>query len=278
MTVTVPLCRRISFDVLVRNSQRAFPSSALPEASKRRHCPMAWLTVSEGSKCKSVDTTCRQRMSSMVSSSDAPPGFCTLSNTTDCFLLARMRLMVSLASAPLHAFFTSRHAGSNVGCVPTVNNARQSVVRFNGPCESRHWSQARVTKSLGRPAAVTCGLPLAEIASRRGESGSWAVSNRSSICHPMVETWAWICVITPSIPGARSPDRALTICQALIRSSKSKPAPLVDRNVAGPPFPLRPADAFESDVLFDRAITFRMLIAVQWWREAGVQGGFSQSV
>lgn len=52
------------------------------------------------------------------------------------------------------------------------------------------------------------------------------------MCQPKAETWDWICVTTCSIPGARSPDMAFTICHALTRSSNSNPAPLVDRSVA----------------------------------------------
>ena len=49
----------------------------------------------------------------MVSSSDPPPGFWTLSKTRDCLALLRMRLIASALSVPLHAFFTSRHAELN---------------------------------------------------------------------------------------------------------------------------------------------------------------------
>ena len=94
-------------------SQRACASSSRPDASKRRHCAIAWVSFSECANCKSVGITCRRRMSSMVSSSDAQTGFWTLSKTRDWLVLLRMRLIVSAASVPLHAFLTSRHAGSN---------------------------------------------------------------------------------------------------------------------------------------------------------------------
>ena len=47
----------------------------------RREMPLsilamkAWDSFSEWANCKSVGSTCRRRMSSMVSSSDAPPSF-----------------------------------------------------------------------------------------------------------------------------------------------------------------------------------------------------------
>src|SRR3546814_17285606 len=94
--------------------------------------------------------------------------------------------------------------------------------------------------------------------------------------HPKVETWAWTCVTTPPIPGACSPDRAFTNCQALIRSSNSNPAPLVDRSVAGARFALPPRGAFGFDVFLDGAIRFRMLIVLDYChlyrREAGGAG------
>ncbi|MCY1463092.1 hypothetical protein D9M71_809400 [compost metagenome] len=92
----------------------------------------------------------------------------------------------------------------------------------------------------------------------------WAVSSRSSMPHPKVETWACTCVTTPPIPGACSPDRAFTNCQALIRSSNSNPAPLVDRSVADARFALPPRGAFGFDLFLDGAISFRMLVAVPY--------------
>ncbi|MNC47059.1 hypothetical protein D3C75_961030 [compost metagenome] len=74
----------------------------------------------------------------MVSSSDALPGFWTLSKTRDCLVLLRMRLNASAISVPLHAFFTSRHTGSNAGAVPIVTKASPSAARLKGPCGSRH--------------------------------------------------------------------------------------------------------------------------------------------
>ena len=159
--------------------------------------------------------------------------------------------------------------------MPRVTKASPSVERLNSPCWSRHCSQAHVTKSAGKPAAVTCKLPFAEIASRRGAVVPWAVSSRSSMRHPKVETWAWTCVATP-IPSACSPARAFTNCQALIRSSNSNPAPLVDRSVAGARFAVLSRGAFGFDVFLDGAIDFRMLVALDYChicrREAGGAG------
>ena len=96
-------------------------------------------------------------MSLMASSSLAfPPGFWTLPKTRSCFRLLRMRLIASATSEPLHAFFTSRQIASNVGSVPSVTSANPSTVRSNGPCGSRHCSQACVTKLEGSPEALTC--------------------------------------------------------------------------------------------------------------------------
>jgi hypothetical protein len=82
------------------------------------------------------------------------------------------------------------------------------------------------------------------------------------MCHPNVETWAWICVATASIPGARSPDITFTNCQALIYSSKSNPAPFIDRNVAGAGFTLSPRDDFSFELFLDEAIFFRIHIPI----------------
>src|SRR3990167_740008 len=102
---------------------------------------------------------------------------------------------------------------------------------------------------------------------------AWAVSSRSSMRQPKIETWAWICVTTPPIPGACSPDRAFTNCQALIRSSNSNPAPLVDRSVAGARFALLLRGAFGFDVFLGFVISFQMLVALDYChicrREAG---------
>ena len=94
-------------------------------------------------------------MSWMVSSSlEFPPGSWTLPKMRDCFGLPRMRLIASAISEPLHAFFTSRQGASNVGSLPSVTSANPSAARLNGPCRSRHCSQACVTKA-GREAGGT---------------------------------------------------------------------------------------------------------------------------
>lgn len=161
-----------------------------------------------------------------------------------------------------------------------MTRASSSVARLNGPCRSRHWSQARFTKSAGTPAAVTCKFPFTEIASRRDAAAACLVSSRSSMCHPNVETWAWICVATASIPGARSPDNAFTSCQALTWSSKSNPAPLVDRSVAGAGFTLSPRDDFSFELFLDAVVVNKDVAsshAAFLNSSGGFRSGFSQT-
>lgn len=70
------------------------------------------------------------------------------------------------------------------------------------------------------------------------------------------------------MPGACSPDSVFTNCQALISSSNSNPAPLVDRSVADTRFTLPPRGAFCLVVFFDEGISFRMLVALDIEPEA----------
>ncbi len=70
---------------------------------------------------------------------------------------------------------------------------------------------------------------------------------------------------TPPTPGACSPDRAFTNCQALIKSSNSNPAPLIDRNVPGAGLALLSREAFGFDVFLDWAIDFRMRVAPDYY-------------
>src|SRR5450830_45103 len=95
--------------------------------------------------------------------------------------------------------------------------------------------------------------------------------------HPKVETWAWICVITLSIPAPCSPAKAFTSCQALIRSSNSNPAPLIDRSVADARFTLAPRGAFGFDVFLGGAISFRMPVARDYCHICRIKVGAGSS-
>ncbi len=171
-------------------------------------------------------------MSSIASCSDALPACLRFSKIRFCFVFERMRLNASSASSPLDAFLTSRQVASNVLSVPRVANAIPSAYLLKGPSKSLHCSQALLRKSLGSPVAVTCVFPFAEIASRWVELLSRDVIKRSSIRQPKSYTWAWTLVAPPPTPGTCSPERDLAISQALTKSSKSNPAPLLDLTVA----------------------------------------------
>lgn len=233
----VPLPRRAVSAAWISAIHSSSAASAFSERSALRQRCLAWASEVEASSWKSrgyiSSTETRVSVSSSLGCTvPSVPGSRILSNTRRWMLVALILPSASLGSAPLTHCFRSDQIRSKSTFLPRVTSAMASVARLKGSA-FRHIDHAALAKSSGQPEALTWTLLLQEIASRCSmPAESRPMQIRSSICQPAALAWESSPMPGHPIPSIAWSSSILLSRSAATRSSKAKPAPLVERVVA----------------------------------------------